>query len=175
MSAKSNFTPSTLALHDAFVGIGSNISPAEHLPKALHLLQEYATVLEWSQAWQTPPYGMAGDNFLNAVVHLGTRHSANVLKSLILRRIEAMLGRIRTREKFIPRTIDLDILVFDSQIMDVDVWSQAHWAVPLAELLPLLKNGPDGLVLHEIARHFKERMPEMIVRPNVLEAKRPAF
>lgn len=155
--------------HDVFVGMGSNISPASHLPKALRLLQEYVAVLKWSQAWETPPYGMSGANFLNAAVQLRTYHSANTLKTMVLRRIEAMLGRVRLHEKFIPRTIDLDILVFDGQVIDEEIWEQAHWAVPLAELLPSLARQPDGTLLKQVAQQLKESTPAMYPRAEVFE------
>ncbi|MFZ6028412.1 MAG: 2-amino-4-hydroxy-6-hydroxymethyldihydropteridine diphosphokinase [Chloroflexota bacterium] len=174
MNANLNLSPASPTLHDVFVGMGSNIAPAEHLPKALRLLQEYVTVLGWSQTWETPPYGMTGGNFLNAVVHLHTGYAANTLKSLVLRRVEAILGRVRATEKFIPRTIDLDILVFDGQVIDADIWEQAHWAVPLAELFPLLQSQPEGATLQETARQLMAGVPEMKTRPGVLGRVHPA-
>lgn len=154
--------------HQAYIGLGSNIAPEEHLPRALCLLGDYTTVLACSRAWETPPYGMAGDNFLNAVVQVRTPLAANSLKSMVLRRIEAMLGRVRTHEKFIPRTIDLDILVFDGQVLDDDVWTQPHWAVPLAELLPALVGEIGGVPLDEVARRLQASMPQIRPRPEIL-------
>jgi 2-amino-4-hydroxy-6-hydroxymethyldihydropteridine diphosphokinase len=167
-AADSRISHQSAAEHQAYIGLGSNIAPVEHLPRALCLLGEYTTVLACSQAWETPPYGMAGDNFLNAVVQVQTPLAANSLKSMVLRRIEAMLGRVRTHEKFIPRTIDLDILVFDGQVLDTDVWTQSHWAVPLAELFPALVDEPGGTRLDEVARRLQASAPQMRARPGVI-------
>jgi 7,8-dihydro-6-hydroxymethylpterin-pyrophosphokinase len=59
-----------------------------------------------------------------------------LLKSLVLRRIEIEMGRIRIFNKYAPRPIDLDNLIADGQIIEPGLWSRAHLAVPLAELLP---------------------------------------
>ena len=42
----------------------------------------------------------------------------NDLKKLVLHPIENKLGRVRTRDKYLPRTIDLDIIIFDSEVVD---------------------------------------------------------
>lgn len=154
--------------YEAYIGLGSNISPEEYLPWALYLLREYTTVLGYSQTWETPPYGLEGANFLNAVVRLITCHSANLLKNLVLRHVEALLGRVRTNNKFISRTIDLDILVFDGNIVEPDVWYRSHLAVPLAEMLPCLIKEPDEITLYEIAQQLREATPDMKPRPEVL-------
>ena len=53
-------------------------------------------------------------------------------------RIEAETprSRVRTIDKNAPRTIDLDILLFDQQCLDLNLWQTAFRAVPFAEVLP---------------------------------------
>ena len=151
--------------HEAYIGLDSNIRPEEFLPCAVNTLSEYVTIVAVSQVWETPPYGMAGANFLNAALHLRTPHPANVLRSMILRRVEAILGRVRTVEKFVARTIDLDLLIFDGNIVDPEVWTLPHIAVPLSELIPMLTDSTTGFTLHQVARRLLEATPQMRPRP----------
>ena len=58
------------------------------------------------------------------------------LKEQIIRPIEANLGRIRGAEKNAPRTIDIDIVLYDQQPLNTDFWDYAFVTVPLAELIP---------------------------------------
>ena len=60
-----------------------------------------------------------------------------------MRRLEHGLGRVRTKDRFAPRTIDLDLLLFDDLVADFGDWSipdeslaQPHALVPLAEIAP---------------------------------------
>ena len=54
----------------------------------------------------------------------------------MLHPLEAQLAHVRTRDKNSPRTIDIDILLFDQQLQDLNLWHYAYRAVPLAQILP---------------------------------------
>ena len=73
------------------------------------------------------------------------------LKYSVLRKIEEDLGRVRTRDKNAPRTIDLDILIMDSKIIDSGIWHNAHIACPLSALLPELSDPTTGKLLSQVA------------------------
>ena len=129
-------------------------------------LIQHVSIEAVSQVWETPPAGTRGPNFLNAAVLVRTQLSPGLLKSLVLRPIEAQMGRIRTWNKYAPRTIDLDIVIFDGQVLDTKLWTQAFIAVPLAELLPDFP-GPNGKEsLQEIAQHLARSTP-LQLRPEV--------
>jgi hypothetical protein len=49
-------------------------------------------------------------------------------------------------------------VVFGSQVVDADLWSYGHLAVPLAELNPLLKHPETGEALHEVAARLWKEM-----------------
>ena len=49
------------------------------------------------------------------------------------------------------RSIDLDVLIYDSSVIDPELWSLAHLAVPASELMPDLINEDTGKTLREIA------------------------
>jgi 2-amino-4-hydroxy-6-hydroxymethyldihydropteridine diphosphokinase len=154
-------------LRNVYIGLGSNIRPEIYLPCAINTLAEYTRVAALSHAWETPPYGMSGENFLNAAAHLQTSSPANILKTMILRRVEALLGRVRTAEKFSPRTIDLDILVIEKTVIDPDVWIRPHLAIPLSELIPTLAHPASGESLQQAARRLLAESPQMRVREDV--------
>lgn len=141
------------------VGFGSNIRPAENLPRALRLLAARLPVVALSRVWESPPVGTQGPNFYNAVVVVAAPFSAARLKTSVLRPLEAALGRARAGDPNAPRTIDLDVLVAGSRVVDADVWRYAHWAVPLAEVAPGLRHPQTGEPLALIARRLAASVP----------------
>jgi 2-amino-4-hydroxy-6-hydroxymethyldihydropteridine diphosphokinase len=134
--------------------LGSNIEPAKNLGRALDLLARHVIIEEVAHTWETPPVGSRGPNFLNTAALVRTQLPPSLLKSLVLRRIERELGRVRTANKNAPRTIDLDILVYEGQVIDPKVWSYAFIAIPLAELLPDLPNEETGESLEQAAKRL---------------------
>ena len=139
------------------VGFGSNIAPAENLPRALALLREDVPILALSQAWETPPVDAPGPNYYNAVALITFPLDTEQLKTRVLRPIEAALGRVRTADPNAPRPIDLDILMAGQRVLDEDIWHRTHWAVPMAEVMPNLKHPESGQTLAEIARQLVNR------------------
>jgi 2-amino-4-hydroxy-6-hydroxymethyldihydropteridine diphosphokinase len=119
-----------------YLSIGSNIRPEVHLPKAIEMLKDYGEVKAVSSAWESHAMGSDGPNFLNACVLFITDLQPYDLKEQIIRPIEAQLGRLRNADKNAPRTIDLDIVLFDQQPLNVDYWDYPFVVVPLAELTP---------------------------------------
>jgi 2-amino-4-hydroxy-6-hydroxymethyldihydropteridine diphosphokinase len=123
-------------LHQAYLSIGSNIRPEIHLPKAIQLLGDYGEVKAISSVWQSHAVGSDGPDFLNLCVLFATDVQPYDLKEQIIRPIESRLGRVRYTDKNAPRTIDLDIVLFDDKPLNVDFWDYAFVVVPLAELIP---------------------------------------
>jgi 2-amino-4-hydroxy-6-hydroxymethyldihydropteridine diphosphokinase len=152
--------------HLAYLELGSNIDAARNLPRAIAFLRQQARIEALSTVWETPPEGTHGVNFLNAAVLVHTPLTAGLFKSLVLRPIEARMGRVRTANKNAPRPIDLDIVVFDGQATDPKIWTHAFVAVPLAELAPELINPATGERLQETAQRLAHSTP-LIPRPDV--------
>lgn len=137
--------------HRACLLLGSNICPEENLRRAVELLQQDFVVEKISAVWETPAVGSEGPDFLNAAVVIYTVLDASQLKQHFLRPIEAKLGRQRTADKNVPRTIDIDIVAWDADLMDADVWKYAHAAVPVSELLPCYQSDETGEYLEQAA------------------------
>ena len=123
-------------MHRICLLLGSNIQPEKNLPLAVNLLQKQLTILQTSSVWESKSVGSDSANILNAALLGLTSLEAEILKKQVLRPLEAQLGRVRTRDKNAPRTIDIDILLFDQQLLELNLWQYAYRAVPMAEILP---------------------------------------
>lgn len=143
------------AMHQAYILLGSNIEPEVNIAAAIEHLKESCVVNAISSIWETEAVGSPGPRFLNAVVWLSTPLDLEALKNQILAPIEQALGRVRTSDKNAPRTIDLDVLIYDEQILDNNVWQRDFIALPLAELRPDLSRSTNSESLAEIAQRLR--------------------
>jgi len=146
--------------HYAFITLGSNLSPELNLRAAVQLLAGQCAVLDVSPIYETEPVGTQPQpRYLNAAVRLATPLTAEQLKAEVLTPIENALHRQRSADKFAPRTIDLDIALFDTAVLqlgsraipDPDILRYAHVAVPLADLAPDYRHPLTGQTLRQIA------------------------
>lgn len=145
------------------VSLGSNIEPRTNLAAAVRLLAQRCRVVSVSRVYRTPAVGGNGPDFLNAAASIETRLAPARLKSTVLRSVEDALGRERQDDRFAPRTIDLDLVLYGSLILpagsspadielpDPDLLRWAHVAVPLADVAPDARHPVDGRTLREIA------------------------
>lgn len=142
--------------HRVILSLGSNINPTENLIRALELLCQRTGVQRVSSAWESPALGSEGPDFLNAAAWIETPLSMADLKQHILRPIEAQLGRVRTVDKNAPRTIDIDILIYEDYLVEPAVWEHAFLAAPLAELLPDFSHPQSGEPIWKIAKRLAQ-------------------
>ena len=152
----------------ALLSLGSNIKPAENIVAAIALLRRYTTVLGISPVYQSAPQGFfEQEPFLNMAVKAHTLRSPAQFKAEVIDLIEADLKRVRDREnKNAPRTIDLDISLWNDEILeygakpwtvpDADIARFAHVAIPLADLAPDYVHPVLEKPLHIIAASFDE-------------------
>jgi 2-amino-4-hydroxy-6-hydroxymethyldihydropteridine diphosphokinase len=154
-------------LHDAYLNIGSNIEPERHLQEAVRYLRQHGEVKAVSNAWQSHAFGSDGPDFLNACILYRTPLEARALKEQVIRPIEAQLGRVRGGDKFAPRTIDIDIILFDDEPFGWEFWSNAFVVVPLADILPDFQHPLNYEKLARVAVHMR-RQTWIVARPDVL-------
>lgn len=150
--------------HLAYIGLGSNIEPAHNLKLAVQALQQEGLpgatrLLAISSVWSSPPLGGEGPQFLNAAASLTTTLGADELKTRVVRPIEAAQGRVRTADRNAPRTLDIDLLVYDGEELDTEIWQAAHIALPLSELLPGRAHPLSGEPLAEAAHRLAQSQP----------------
>jgi len=153
--------------HLAYLNLGSNIQAETHLVRAVELLYEYGEVLKVSSAWESKSVGIEGPNYLNACVLFQTNIMQTELKESIIRPIEAKLGRKRSENKFSPRTIDIDIVLFDDKPYNDKFWKFAFVIVPLAEIYPEYQNPILQESITQTATRLRSRV-WMEMRPKVL-------
>lgn len=120
-------------MNHVIIGIGSNINPQYHIQQATDLLRRSFEIVAVSQFRETKPIGLRNQaNFLNGAVLIKTHLKAPQLKET-LRSIEAQLGRPR-HDRSGPRTIDLDIVVWNGDIVDPDVEQRDFLQAAIKEL-----------------------------------------
>ena len=108
----------------AFISIGSNIQPEDNIKKMFEVLRKSVTIIKTSSFVQTQPIGIENQPmFTNGAVKIETRLSHPAL-NLLLKKIEDQLGRDRSAPKFGPRTIDLDIIIWNGEVVDDDFYTR---------------------------------------------------
>lgn len=112
------------------IGIGSNVDPHLHIPRAVHQLHEYFDAVQVSTLYRTRPLGGAPGlaPFVNGVVSAMTTAPVQAVKG-VLAELEKRAGRVRNKaDKSAPRTLDLDLLLYEYVV-------SAEWRLPAAELV----------------------------------------
>lgn len=153
-------------MESAYIGIGSNIGhKIDHCKKAISLMGqlEGCSVGGQSSFYRTEPVGVEGqDYYVNGVICLNTDLSAEDLLNHLLD-IEAHMGRVRLK-KWDARVIDLDILLFGSQIIKKPDLMVPHPLMHLRRfvLTPLRQVAPELMhpVLGKSIRELAEMLPE---------------
>ncbi|HKJ34765.1 MAG TPA: 2-amino-4-hydroxy-6-hydroxymethyldihydropteridine diphosphokinase [Balneolales bacterium] len=110
--------------HRVIIALGSNIEPEKHIQEALHELGKVVHIRKRSSFSYTKPLLFENQpDFLNGVTLVETTLDKNSLKQHLLD-IENELGRKRTSNKYGPRIIDLDIIIFDGKVVDHDYYER---------------------------------------------------
>ncbi len=155
-------------MHEVYLSLGSNIEPEINLPPAIDLLAEHGEILKLSNAWESAAVGSDGPNFLNACALFLTHLPLTELKAQIIHPIEAKLGRKRTADKYAPRPIDIDVVLFDDQSCHDKFWKLAFVVIPLAEINPQLQNPLTHESIVETATRLRKDF-WMELRPGVIK------
>ena len=134
----------------AYIGLGSNLDDPQHqIERAITNLGRIrgASEVVCSRLYRNPPIGPQDQpEFVNAVAALTCAlPAANLLAEL--QAIERLQGRVRDGQRWGPRIIDLDLLLYGSQMIDRPGLCVPHCAiaerafvlVPLAEIAPQLE------------------------------------
>ncbi|MCO7986588.1 2-amino-4-hydroxy-6-hydroxymethyldihydropteridine diphosphokinase [Escherichia fergusonii] len=144
----------------AYIAIGSNLaSPLEQVNAAVKALSEIpqSKILAVSSFYRTPPLGPQDQpDYLNAAVTLETSLAPEELLNHT-QRIELQQGRVRKAERWGPRTLDLDIMLFGNEVINTERLTVPHYDMknrgfmlwPLFEIAPELVF-PDGLFLNKL-------------------------
>ncbi len=100
----------------AWLSLGSNLNPGQHLPAAAQALRERFGPVVFSPVYRTPAVGFEGPDFLNAAAELHTDLDPFQLNDW-LHALEDAQGRQRGGARFSSRTLDIDIVFFDDLVL----------------------------------------------------------
>ncbi len=123
------------------ISVGSNISPEKNIKAAENLLRAEQDLIKVSTFKDTIPVPPAhGGDYLNGAFLIETPLDKEALE-VFLKGVEKRLGRVRGSDKFAPRTMDLDIIIFNGAIVDDDYYKYAFVRDAVDELVPELPEG----------------------------------
>lgn len=129
-----------------FLGLGTNLGDRENnLLMAVNMIrEEIGMEIDCSSVYETEPWGFLSDNpFLNMVVRVTTSlKPQEVLEKTLM--IEARLGRRRSKRRYTSRTMDIDILLYGTDVINNENLEIPHPGIavrrfvlePLRELAP---------------------------------------
>lgn len=152
-----------------YIAIGSNLaSPLEQVNAAIRALADIpdSRVVSVSSLYRTPPLGPQDQpDYLNAAVALETSLAPEALLDHT-QRIELQQGRVRKAERWGPRTLDLDIMLFGDAIINSERLTVPHYDMknrgfmlwPLFKIAPQL-HFPDGLALRAALENLGAEKP----------------
>lgn len=137
-------------MHLAYIALGANLAdPSVQIRGALQALDGLAgcRLLRASSLYRTAPVGVSGQaDYINAVACLETSLLPRALLAALLD-LELRFGRRRDFHQA-PRTLDLDLLLFDQQALDDPQLTLPHPRMHLRAfvLVPLLEIAPDCVI-----------------------------
>jgi 2-amino-4-hydroxy-6-hydroxymethyldihydropteridine diphosphokinase len=121
-------------LNTAIISIGSNIDPDENIRKMLKILAAECHLVKVSALIRTKPIGIEDQpDFVNGAACVETEMEQAAFKAY-LKSVEDRLKRDRARPKFGPRTMDLDIVVWNGVLVDNDYYTRDFLRKSVAEL-----------------------------------------
>ena len=149
--------------HTAFIALGSNLDdPYTHVVSAFGELDTIplTTVVKRSGIYESEPYGVKDQpNFINAVAEVTTQLSPFELLEQ-LQQIENRHKRVRTMH-WGPRTLDLDLIMYEQQIIDTEKLKLPHPGMALRSfvLKPLMDLNPELMTpLNQTVRELFSRI-----------------
>ncbi|MBS1579879.1 MAG: 2-amino-4-hydroxy-6-hydroxymethyldihydropteridine diphosphokinase [Bacteroidetes bacterium] len=140
-------------MQSAYLLIGGNLGNTEqNLQTAIDLInKQCGIIINKSSIYKTAAWGLTNQpDFLNQVLVLNTSLTAqNLMHELLL--IEEKMGRVRSI-KMGPRIIDIDILLFDDLILNTEILTVPHTALPQRKfaLIPLAEVA--GNIIHPVEK-----------------------
>lgn len=125
-------------MNQVIIGVGSNIDPEPNIENAKKIIAIDHHFIASSQKIMTQPIGFTHQpDFINCAFLVETELNLTDFKHY-LNTLEEKLVRVRTKNKYGPRTIDLDIVVWNRSVVDKDFYTREFLRQSVYELLPSL-------------------------------------
>lgn len=153
--------------HVIFISVGSNIERDKHVRNGVQALHQHFDDVRVSSVFESESVGFDGNAFYNLAVAATTRLSViDVCK--VLKEIERENGRERGEKKFAPRTLDLDLLLYDDLITEEhvslprgEIEYNAFVLWPLSELAPEIVHPVTGETLGAMWRDYDKTQQQL--------------
>jgi len=150
-----------------YISLGSNINREHYVEQGLTALTATFGHLSLSSLFESEAIGFAGAPFYNMVIGIVTDKSlAQVV--LLLREIEFANGRTVDAKKFSPRTLDLDLLLFDDLVLSTpaqiprdEITKNAFVLWPLAELAANIKHPIEKLTYQQLWQAYNKSSQQL--------------
>jgi 2-amino-4-hydroxy-6-hydroxymethyldihydropteridine diphosphokinase len=155
-----------------YVSLGSNVDRERRLRQAVAELRRHFGEVELSPVYDSAAVGFDGSNFLNLAAAFDSDLEAGEIVATF-HRIEDALGRDRSLPKFASRPIDIDLLLYGEQVIDIagirtprpEILEHAFVLRPLQDLAPGLRHPHSGETLAELWRRMAADAPPLEVYP----------
>lgn len=151
-----------------YIGIGSNIERDTNIRSGINTIKQEFGKIDISSVYESEAFGFEGDNFYNLVAGFDTDLSLIELTEK-LREIEYSFGRKRQEERFLSRTLDLDLLLYDDLVrhdteFDLprqDITQYSFVLCPLSEIAGDEKHPELGDTYNELWQQFDKDQQEL--------------
>lgn len=151
-----------------YIGVGSNVDRDHNIRAGVKVLRQQFGELVLSPVYESTSVGFDSDNFLNLVVGFDTELELTVLAKQ-LREMEYKFGRNRKEPRFSPRTLDLDILLYDDvitnegylQVPRGDIDKYAFVLRPLADIAAEMRHPLTGQRYSDLWNAFDQTGQEL--------------
>ena len=155
-----------------YISIGSNIDPERNVREGVQALKDEFVCLQLSSVYESAAVGFEGENFLNLVAGAETDAGIEAVVAS-LRCIEDRFGRDRSGPRFSFRCLDLDLLLYDDQILkkggiDVpreEITQNAFVLLPLSEIGPTLIHPLLNVSMQQLWADFDKESQALHVIP----------
>lgn len=155
---------------DVYVAAGSNVQPEHYLRRALAELRVRYPGVRVSPVYRNRAVGFEGADFLNFVVSFATDEPVTRVRER-LQEIEALCDRPPNADKWAPRTIDLDILLYGDLVSTQpglllprpDLVRRAYMLKPMVDIAPEVVHPTLNKAVGEIWNEFDQAAHELIV------------
>jgi 2-amino-4-hydroxy-6-hydroxymethyldihydropteridine diphosphokinase len=152
--------------HQVYIGIGSNLgNKRENYLEALERIAKTpkTRIIKESSVYESQPLGDSKEWFINGVIEIETELKPELLLTKF-KNIERAMGRKKVRKRWGARIIDLDILLYDSLVMNKKTLKIPHpemhqrkfVLIPLSELAPQVIHPVLGTSISELLVGVKD-------------------
>lgn len=159
-----------------WVSLGSNVEREASIRGAVQALRGLYGQLVVSPVYESDAVGFTGEPFFNLVVGFETEKPVEDL-CRDLTDVEAALGRVRGPDRFSPRTLDADLLLYGDEVVDVgrvrlpreEILEYAFVLRPLAQVAGDQVHPILGRPFHELWAEFPQAEQPLRLVPTCLD------